>query len=199
MEQNWWTGCTVFSYADRVDGHAAAAAMRNKTAAKKQPKKSKFKELIGMDYPKDGCMKKPVIVVHYDIADFLDSCVASYCELAKTSRAILKNVSTPLHELRTALSRESEKEQTCRLRPVASRGLMKILFAARMARYDLLRATQSLSSRVTKWSKDCDEGLHRLVAYINSTLNHRMSCCIGLLDCRLWIFGDADKRQVARW
>ena len=71
---------------------------------------------------------------------------------------------------------------------------MKILFAARMARYDLLRATQSLASRVTKWSKDCDEGLHRLVAYINATLNHRMSCFIGdsLLDCRLWVFGDAD-------
>ena len=28
----------------------------------------------------------------------------------------------------------------------------------------------------------------------NSTLNHRMSCFVGdsLLDCRLWVFGDAD-------
>ena len=31
---------------------------------------------------------------------------------------------------------------------------MKMLFAARMERYDLLRATQSLASRVTKWSTD---------------------------------------------
>ena len=62
-EKNWWTGCTVFSYADQVGGHAAAAAMRNKTAAKKQSKKSKFKELIDMDHPKDGCMKKPVNIV----------------------------------------------------------------------------------------------------------------------------------------
>ena len=193
-EKNWWTGCTVFSYADQVGGHAAAAAMRNKTAAKKQSKKSKFKELIDMDHPKDGCMKKPVNIVHYDMADFLDSCVESYCELAKTSRATLKNVSTPFHEMRTALPRESEKEPTGKLQPIASRVLMKILFAARMARYDLLRATQSLASRVTKWSKDCDEGLHRLVAYINSTLNHRMSCFIrdSLLDCRLWVFRDAD-------
>ena len=65
-EKNWWTGCTVFSYADQVGGHAAAAAMRNKTAAKKQSRKSKFKELIDMDHPKDGCMKKPVNIVHYD-------------------------------------------------------------------------------------------------------------------------------------
>ena len=111
-----------------------------------------------MDHPKDGCMKKPVNIVHYDMADFLDSCVESYCELAKTSRATLKNVSTPFHEMRTALPRESEKEPTGKLQPIASRVLMKILFAARMARYDLLRATQSLASRVTKWSKDCDEG-----------------------------------------
>ena len=70
-EKNWWTGCTVFSYADQVGGHAAAAAMRNNTAAKKQSKKSKFKELIDMDHPKDGCMKKPVNIVHYDMGRFL--------------------------------------------------------------------------------------------------------------------------------
>ena len=102
-----WTGCTVFSYADQVGGHAAAAAMRNKTAAKKQSKKSKFKELIDM--------KKPVNIVHSDMADFLGSCVESFCELAKTSRATLKSVSTPFHDLRTAPPRESEKEPTGKL------------------------------------------------------------------------------------
>ena len=61
-----------------------------------------------------------------------------------------------------------------RLQPIASKVLMKILFAARMARWDLLRATQSLASRVTKWSKDCDAALHRLVCYINSSLDIRM-------------------------
>ena len=75
-------------------------------------------------------MKKPVNIVHYDMADFLDSCVESYCELAKTSRATLKKVLTPFHELRTALPREGEKEPTGRLQPIASRVLMKILFAA---------------------------------------------------------------------
>ena len=56
---------------------------------------------------------------------------------------------------------------------------MKILFAARMARWDLLRATQSLASRVTKWSRDCDVALHRLVCYINSSLDIRMQGFIG--------------------
>ena len=71
---------------------------------------------------------------------------------------------------------------------------MKILFAARMARWDLLRATQSLASRVTKWSRDCDTALHRLVCYINSSLDIRMQGFIGdtIAECQLWLFCDAD-------
>ena len=71
---------------------------------------------------------------------------------------------------------------------------MKILFAARMARWDLLRATQSLASRVTKWSRDCDVALHRPVSYINSSLDIRMQGFIGdgIGDGKLWLFCDAD-------
>ena len=83
-----------------------------------------------------------------------------------------------------------------RLQPIANKVLMKILFAARMARWDLLRATQSLASRVTKWkwSKDCDAALHRLVCYINSSLDVRMQGLIGdrINECKLWLFSDAD-------
>ena len=80
------------------------------------------------------------------------------------------------------------------MQPIASKVLMKILFAARMARWDLLRATQSLASRITKWSPDCDLGLHRLVCYINSSLDVMMSGFIGdsIMDCRLWLFSDSD-------
>ena len=71
---------------------------------------------------------------------------------------------------------------------------MKILFAARMARWDLLRATQSLASRVTRWSKDCDAALHRLVCYISSSLDVGMQGFIGdrINECKLWFFSDAD-------
>ena len=60
---------------------------------------------------------------------------------------------------------------------------MKVLFAARMAR-----------SRVTKWSRDCDVGLHRLICYINSSLDLKMQGFIGdrVSDCKLWLFCDAD-------
>ena len=100
------------------------------------------------------------------------------------------------HSLRTALRSQlkGRSEPQGRLQPIASKVLMKILFAARMARWDLLRATQSLASRVTKWSRDCDAALHRLVCYINSSLDIRMQGFIGdrINECKLWLFCDAD-------
>ena len=71
---------------------------------------------------------------------------------------------------------------------------MKIQFAARMARWDLLRATPSLAARVTKWSRDCDLALRRLVCYINSSLDVRMQGFLGdrISDRELWLLGEAD-------
>jgi hypothetical protein len=56
-------------------------------------------------------------------------------------------------------------------RASAARTLMKILYAARMARYDLLRPTCYLATKRTKWSARCGRALHRLVCYINSSLD----------------------------
>jgi hypothetical protein len=48
---------------------------------------------------------------------------------------------------------------------------MKILYAARMGRYDLLRPVTALASKITKWTKLCDRMMHRLVCWINSSLD----------------------------
>ena len=138
-------------------------------------------------------MEKPVNVMTYDMRDFLISCVDRYCQLAKVNKQSLATVPTPFSENRVAKPLE-ENEPAGRLQPIASKVLMKILFAARMARWDLLRATQSLASRVTKWGKDCDAALHRLVCYINSSLDVRMQGFIGdrINECKLWLFCDAD-------
>ena len=118
-------------------------------------------------------MTKPVNVMTYDMRGFLVSCVDRYCKLTKVDPKLLKHVPTPFHDNRVARPTE-EGEPQGKLQPIASRVLMKILFAARMARWDLLRATRSLASRVTKWSRDCDTALHKLVCYINSSLDIRM-------------------------
>ena len=80
------------------------------------------------------------------------------------------------------------------LAPIASRVRIKILYAARMARYDLLRATCYLATRVTKWDATCDKMLHRLVCYIHSSLDLRMAGWVGddPEAIELVLFTDAD-------
>merc|ERR1711920_794253 len=56
---------------------------------------------------------------------------------------------------------------------------MKILYAARMARFDLLRAVASLATEITRWAEDCDRRLHRLVCYIWTTKHYRLVGFVG--------------------
>ena len=80
------------------------------------------------------------------------------------------------------------------LQPIAAKVLMKILYAARMARFDLLRAVCHLACFITKWTTECDKRLHRLVCYIHSTKSHRMVGWVGdaLKDVDLHLYADAD-------
>ena len=94
-------------------------------------------------------MTKPVNFVRYDMASFPESCVEASCQLAKVDVSTLGKVSTPFTEAGIARPTLDENEKPGRLQPIASEILMKILFVARVARFDLLRAIQSLASRVT--------------------------------------------------
>ena len=199
----FWTGKTVFCYGqdgpDKFKQFAMASKARpgphrDKREAKKEAKASKFRGVDHAVKNKAGVMAKPVNLVRYDMSDFLGSCVENYCNLAKVSPSSLKEVPTPFTDAGIARPTLSEDEKPGKLQPVASKILMKILFAARMARFDLLRATQSLASRVTKWSIECDVALHRLVSYINCTKHHFLEGFIGdaFDQCQLWLFADAD-------
>ena len=53
----------------------------------------------------------------------------------------------------------------------AARILMKVLYAARLCRYDLLRPVSFLAQRVTKWTHFCDKLLHKTMCWINSSLD----------------------------
>ena len=77
---------------------------------------------------------------------------------------------------------------------IAARILMKVLYAARMARFDLLRAVCHLACYVTKWDAECDRRLHRLMCYIYSTYHYRMIGWVGdsAADCEIHAFADAD-------
>ena len=200
--KDFWTGRTIFRYGDEY-GNTNQFALpsknrpgphRDKREAKNEKKSQRFKSIESVVTNKSGCMNKPVNLVRYDMSSFMESCVDAYCELAKVQKDDLPVVATPFTEAGIARPTLDEKEKPGRLQPIASKVLMKILFAARMARPDLLRATQSLASRVTKWSIECDIALHRLVSYIKSTTDVFMEGFVGdsFEDCQLWLFADAD-------
>ena len=91
---NWWTGETYFDLQGRDAGELKVAVpgarkgkpIRDKGQAKKEVKSNRF-VTIGDDQKNKrvGCVTKPVNRVTYDMADFLESCVTRYCELAKVS------------------------------------------------------------------------------------------------------------------
>ena len=72
--------------------------------------------------------------------------------------------------------------------------LMKLLWLARLARPDLLRPVCELASKITKWTRNCDKEVFRLVCYVNSSLSYRLTGRVGdaavALSLRLYV--DAD-------
>ena len=85
-------------------------------------------------------------------------------------------------------------EQKGELASKASSILMKVLYGARTARWDLLKIVQLLASRVTTWSRGCDRAPHRRMCYINCTTDYVLTGFVGdeLEDLSLIIYADAD-------
>ena len=72
---------------------------------------------------------------------------------------------------------------------------MKVFYAARVARQDLLRAVGHLACHLTKWDSECDRRLHRLMSYVWSTIDHRLCAWIRegeLAELSLFQYSDAD-------
>ena len=57
---------------------------------------------------------------------------------------------------------------------IAAMMLMTILYAARVARSDLLRAISFLAKRITRWDHRCDQRLHRLICYLDTTCENQL-------------------------
>ena len=71
---------------------------------------------------------------------------------------------------------------------------MTVMFAARWARADLLRAIGFLASNLHEWGETQDRRLFRLMCYINNTLQLRLIAFIGDKpdDLKLVAYSDAD-------
>ena len=80
------------------------------------------------------------------------------------------------------------------LAPHAASVLMKLLYAARIARLDLLRSINMLARNVTKWSKQDDVRLHHLMCYVQSTKSKKLIGWVGnnIKSLSVGIYADAD-------
>ena len=129
--------------------------------------------------------------IEYNMRPFLEQCVESYLSLTNKTSADLKPAKTPfLDESKL----EDNAKQQGTLQPIACKILMKILYGARLARFDLLRPIAALASKITKWDNNCDLMLHRIICYINSSLDYKMRGYIGDKpeDLNIVLYGDAD-------
>ena len=77
------------------------------------------------------------------------------------------------------LKEEAPTPPAGRLKPIATKVLMKVFYAARLARFDLLRAVANLARYSTKWTEEHDRRLAKLMQYIKSTLDYRQVGWIG--------------------
>ena len=125
----------------------------------------------------------PPPTVHKCIND-LDACKAYLEKMAKKA----------LDEDSVSSSTKPPGPENGKMGKHAACILMKCLYAARMARFDLLRAITHLACLITRWSSECDRKLYRLMCYIHSSLHIRMVGWVGDDSSHLQphLFADAD-------
>jgi len=97
----------------------------------------------------------------------------------------------------SAMEMSQKVDQICAdgaLAKVAASVLMKCLYAARMARFDLLRPIQGLTKHLTKWTKRQDQELYHLMCYIYMTKSWKMVGWVAdkFEDMTMHLFTDAD-------
>ena len=80
------------------------------------------------------------------------------------------------------------------LAPHAASILMKLLYGARIARFDLLRQVNRLARNVHRWTDSDDRGLRHLMCYVHHTKHWRMVGWVGepMDDVHLALYADAD-------
>ena len=133
----------------------------------------------------------------YDMSSFILQCLENYANLAGISIDDIRPASTPFLDESTfqePRDATTDSPKGSRLASIALKSLMKVLYAARMCRFDVLRATCVLARRVSTWDRDCDRRLHRLMCYLKhtqTTINIGF-CGDTFKDCRIALFADAD-------
>ena len=100
----------------------------------------------------------------------------------------------PKKSLEDKLNEDSPQPDTGVLCLSAAKIIMKVFYAARVARFDILRVVGFLTTRITKWTSKDDARLLRMMQYVRCTSDQAMTCWVGdpLDKINLHIYTDAN-------
>ena len=126
----------------------------------------------------------------FGMHDYAKSCCELYTSLPGAKP--LKHAASPFLPDGSLIAEDDEVRGE--LSSNACKVLMKTLWLGRLARPDIVRAITGLARKVTRWSKNDDRQLYRLMCYIHSSLEYTMTGTINdpPSDLRLELYVDAD-------
>ena len=127
----------------------------------------------------------------FNMSDYCQQALDLYEETVG-AKMNFRKVSTPY--INEGMLTQADYEVEGQISTKASSVLMKLLWLCRLTRPDLAFAISSLSTQITRWSRNSDKQLFRLMAYLHSTKD---LCLVSrVLDppqqCTLDLFVDAD-------
>jgi len=144
------------------------------------------------------------------MSDFMTQCCETYKELLGDPNLKFKPVDTPFppserdrdpniphwkqREESTIRPEELDDGKPGVLASSAAKILMKILYGARIARWDLLRVVSLLATKISCWTAACDRWLYRLMCYIDHTKGITLSGYVGntIDELNIGLWSDAD-------
>lgn len=126
----------------------------------------------------------------FEMSDYVDQAVEKYEALAGAKP--LRKVTTPF--LPDGSLPECDDDVRGELAGEACGVLMKNLYAARLSRPDLLKPINELAKSVTKWTRNHDRQLWRLMSYMKTTRHYQLQGVVNnnKEDVHLELFVDAD-------
>ena len=103
----------------------------------------------------------------------MESCIERWSEVTGLSPDTLKLVDTPsLNDSNFPDSDFTTPGALAGTDHKPAKIVMKILYGARVARFDILQPVVKLARFITQWTVACDKQLFRLMSYIKSTLDY---------------------------
>ena len=113
----------------------------------------------------------------YDMEGHASNCFERCCELANKKVEQLHKVSSPC--LDDHQFKQEELESVGESPEVCSRIVLTCLYLSIIGRPDILWSVTNSSRAVTKWTRDCDRRIARLIAYIHNMSGYRQYCHVG--------------------